>query len=35
LVLAAVLKRLDSDLERLIELLDADESAGEIPLDNI
>ena len=28
----AVLKRLDKDLERLIEVLDADESAGEIPL---
>lgn len=31
----AVLKRLDRDLERLISVLDADESAGEIPLANI
>jgi len=31
----AVLKRLDQDLKRLIEVLDADESAAEIPLANI
>lgn len=31
----AVLKRLDKDLERLIKVLDADESAAEIPLANI
>jgi len=30
-----VLKRLDKDLARLIKVLDADESAGEIPLANI
>jgi len=32
---AAVLERLDKDLERLIKVLHADESAGEIPLANI
>lgn len=31
----AVLKRLDKDLERLIKVLNVDESAGEIPLANI
>lgn len=31
----AVLKRLDKDLERLIKVLDADESAGNIPLADI
>ena len=31
----AILKRLDKDLERLIRVLDADESAAEIPLANI
>ena len=31
----SVLKRLDKDLERLIKVLNADESAGEIPLANI
>jgi hypothetical protein len=30
-----VLKRLDKDLARLIKVLDADESAGEVPLANI
>jgi hypothetical protein len=30
-----ILKRLNKDLDRLIEVLDADESAGEIPIANI